>query len=79
MVACFLAGLSEANIAIAQSAIADVAPAAERGRLFGYVYLSSEPRLRGRAARRRQARRPGLASWFGYSTPFWAVAGAAGR
>lgn len=36
-----LAGLSEANIAIAQSAIADVAAAAERSRLFGYVYLSS--------------------------------------
>lgn len=41
MTASLLAGLSEANIAIAQSAIADVAPAAQRSRLFGYVYLSS--------------------------------------
>jgi DHA1 family tetracycline resistance protein-like MFS transporter len=41
MVACFLAGLAEANIAIAQSAVADVAPAAQRTRLFGYVYLSA--------------------------------------
>ena len=41
MVGCALAGLSEANIAIAQSAIADIAPTAQRSRLFGYVYLSS--------------------------------------
>src|ERR1700753_2475944 len=33
-VACLLAGLAEANIAIAQSAIADIAPAAERRRLL---------------------------------------------
>src|ERR1700753_645133 len=36
-----LPGLLEANIAISQSAAADTAPVAERGRLFGYVYLSS--------------------------------------
>ena len=40
-VACFVAGLAEANIAVAQSAVADVAPAQQRSRLFGYVYLSS--------------------------------------
>jgi DHA1 family tetracycline resistance protein-like MFS transporter len=74
MVACLLAGLSEANIAIAQSAIADLAPAAERSRLFGYVYLSSSlayvvgPLAGGRLAD------PGTVSWFGYPTPFLAVA-----
>lgn len=74
MVACLLAGLSEANIAIAQSAIADIAPAAERGRLFGYVYLSSSlayvvgPLAGGKLAD------PGVVSWFGYPTPFIAVA-----
>ena len=41
MVTCFLAGLSEANIVIAQGAIADSAPRAERNRLFGYIYLSA--------------------------------------
>ena len=68
MVACALAGLSEANIAIAQSAIADLAPVADRGRLFGYVYLSSSlayvvgPLAGGR-----------LADAQGYAAPFLAV------
>jgi DHA1 family tetracycline resistance protein-like MFS transporter len=74
MVGCLLAGLSEANIAIAQSAIADVAPAAERSRLFGYVYLSSSlayvvgPLAGGKLAD------PGVVSWFGYPTPYLAMA-----
>jgi MFS family permease len=74
-VACLLAGLAEANIAIAQSAIADIAPAAERSRLFGYVYLSSSlayvvgPLAGGKLAD------PGVVSWFGAPTPFLAVAG----
>jgi MFS family permease len=74
MVACLLAGLSEANIAIAQSAIADVAPPAQRSRLFGYVYLASSlayvvgPLAGGKLAD------PRLVSWFGFSTPYWAVA-----
>jgi MFS family permease len=75
IVACLLAGLAEANIAIAQSAIADVAPAASRGRLFGYVYLSSSlayvvgPLGGGKLAD------PEVISWAGYGTPFLAVAG----
>jgi DHA1 family tetracycline resistance protein-like MFS transporter len=74
MVASLIAGFSEANIAIAQSAVADVAPAAGRARLFGYVYLASSlayvvgPLGGGKLAD------PGLVSWFGYSTPYWAVA-----
>jgi MFS family permease len=73
MLACLLAGFSEANIAIAQSAVADVAPPWQRGRLFGYVYLSSSlayvvgPLAGGKLAD------PQLVSWFGYPTPFWAV------
>jgi DHA1 family tetracycline resistance protein-like MFS transporter len=73
-VACVLAGLSEANIAIAQSAIADVAPSAQRSRLFGYVYLSSSlayvvgPLAGGKLAD------PAVVSWFGAPTPFFAVA-----
>lgn len=74
IVACLLAGLAEANIAIAQSAIADVSTAADRGRLFGYVYLCSSlayvvgPLGGGKLAD------PALVSWFGYPTPFLAVA-----
>jgi DHA1 family tetracycline resistance protein-like MFS transporter len=73
MVGCLLAGLAEANIAVAQSAIADVAPPAQRSRLFGYVYLSSSlayvvgPLAGGRLADQ------GLVSWFDYATPFWAT------
>ena len=75
MGACLLAGLGEANIAIAQSAIADVAAPSQRSRLFGYVYLSSSlayvagPLAGGKLAD------PSLVSWFGYPVPFWAVAG----
>jgi DHA1 family tetracycline resistance protein-like MFS transporter len=74
MVACFIAGLAEANIAVAQSAVADVAPVQQRSRLFGYVYLSSSlayvigPLAGGKLADR------GLVSWFDYATPFWAAA-----
>jgi MFS transporter, DHA1 family, tetracycline resistance protein len=73
IVGCLLAGLSEANIAVAQSAIADVAPTSQRNRLFGYVYLSSSlayvvgPLVGGRLADQS------LVSWFDYATPFWAT------
>jgi DHA1 family tetracycline resistance protein-like MFS transporter len=40
LAACLGAGLSEANIVVAQSAIADSAPERDRTRLFGYVYLA---------------------------------------
>jgi DHA1 family tetracycline resistance protein-like MFS transporter len=72
-VACLLAGFAEANIAIAQSAIADIAPAAARSRLFGYVYLSSSlayvvgPLVGGKLAD------PNVVSWFAPPTPFLAV------
>ncbi len=72
---CLLAGLAEANIAIAQSSVADVAPAAQRGRLFGYVYLSSSlayvigPLGGGKLAD------PEVFAWAGPGTPFLAVGG----
>jgi DHA1 family tetracycline resistance protein-like MFS transporter len=74
MLACFLAGLAEANVAVAQSAVADIAPVSQRNRLFGYVYLSASlayvvgPLAGGKLAD------PSLVSWFDYATPFWAVA-----
>ncbi|MBF6560745.1 MAG: MFS transporter [Candidatus Binataceae bacterium] len=71
----FLAGLSEANIVTAQSAISDVIAPANRNRYFGYIYMSVSaayivgPLVGGKLADRS------LARWFGYATPFWAVFG----
>lgn len=67
-VACLFGGLSESNIAIAQSAVADVAAPDDRGRLFAYIYTACScgyiagPLLGGQIARD-----------FGYEIPFWAV------
>jgi DHA1 family tetracycline resistance protein-like MFS transporter len=66
--ACLIGGLSESNIAVAQSAIADVAQPEDRGRLFAYVYSACScgyiagPLLGGQIARH-----------FGYEFPFWIV------
>ncbi|MEO8715784.1 MAG: MFS transporter, partial [Acetobacteraceae bacterium] len=63
---CLTGGLSESNIAIAQSAVADVAGPEDRARLFGYIYSACSvgyivgPVLGGQAA-----------VWVGWSTPFW--------
>lgn len=74
MAAVFVAGLLEANVAIAQGAISDAAPRAERSRLFGYVFLAISlayvvgPLGGGKLAD------PSLVGWFGFATPYWAVA-----
>lgn len=68
-----ITGLAEANIVIAQSSVADVSSAANRSRLFGYVYLSASsayvvgPLLGGKLAD------PAIMPWFSYATPYWAV------
>jgi DHA1 family tetracycline resistance protein-like MFS transporter len=73
VVASIVAGLSEANIVAAQSAIADVAAPADRNRFFGYIYMSVSsayivgPLVGGKLAD------PALVSWFNDSTPFWTV------
>ncbi len=73
VVASLVAGLSEANIVAAQSAIADVAAPADRNRFFGYIYMSVSgayivgPLVGGKLAD------PTLVSWFDYATPFWTV------
>jgi DHA1 family tetracycline resistance protein-like MFS transporter len=75
MAGSLLAGLSEANIVIAQSAIADVTTADSRTRLFGYIYLSASlayvvgPLAGGKLAD------SSLMRSFNYATPFWAVFG----
>ena len=65
MMATFFAGITQSNMVIAQSAIADIASPRDRGRLFGYIYLSTSlayvagPLLAGKVAN--------------YATPFWIV------
>ena len=73
MAASLIAGLAEANVVIAQSAVADVSTEANRNRLFGYIYLSASlayvvgPLAGGKLAD------PALVPWFNYATPFWAT------
>jgi MFS family permease len=75
MVACFLAGLSEANIVIAQGAIADAAPREDRGRLFGYIYLSASLAYVAGPLGGGKLADSSLVSWFTESTPYWVVFG----
>jgi MFS family permease len=71
--ALLLAGLAEANVVAAQSAIADVITPEQRNRFFGYIYLSASmayivgPLVGGKLAD------PDLVSWFNDATPFWAA------
>jgi MFS family permease len=73
IIALGAAGLSEGNIVIAQSAVSDVSNATNRGRLFGYVYMSASlayvvgPLVGGKLASRA------IVPWFSYATPFWAM------
>jgi predicted MFS family arabinose efflux permease len=73
VVGLLLAGLAEANIVTAQSAIADVCSPANRNRFFGYIYMSASaayiigPLVGGKLAD------PATVPWFNYATPFWAV------
>ena len=71
--ASLLAGLAEANVVAAQSAIADVITPENRNRFFGSIYLSASsasivgPLVGGKLAD------PALVSWFSDATPFWAA------
>lgn len=73
IVISLIMGLAEANIATAQSAVADVTAEENRTRMFAYINLSASgafvigPLLGGVLAD------PHLVSWFNYSTPYWAV------
>jgi MFS family permease len=68
-----LAGLAEANIVIAQSAISDLIAPAQRTRYFGYIYMFvSAAYIAGPLAGGKLADRH-LVPWFNYATPFWAV------
>jgi predicted MFS family arabinose efflux permease len=73
--ASLIAGLAEANIVTAQSAIADVSTPEERNRFFGYIYMSvSLAYIVGPLAGGKLAD-PQLVPWFNYATPFWVVFG----
>lgn len=73
MAVAFIAGLSEANIVIAQSAIADVTDDRSRTRLFAYITLSASAAfLVGPIAAGKLAD-SNLVPWFSYATPYWAT------
>jgi len=73
IVISLIMGLAEANIATAQSAVADVTTEENRTRMFAYINLSASgafiigPLLGGVLAD------PDLVPWFNNSTPYWAV------
>lgn len=70
MGACFLAGLTESNVAICQSSIADISTEEDRGRLFSYLYsFMSLGYFIGPLAGGQ------IAVHYGLSTPFWIVVG----
>jgi MFS family permease len=73
MATCFLAGLSESNIVLAQSAIADTASRADRSRLFGYIYLSASLAYVVGPLGGGQLADQSVVSWFSYATPYWTV------
>lgn len=73
MVACFLAGLSESNVVIAQGAIADTASRDDRNRLFGYVYLSASLAYVAGPLGGGKLADHSLVGWFNYATPYWAM------
>ncbi len=74
----FLAGLGEANVVTAQSAIADVVPKTDRARFFGYVYMViSLAYIVGPLGGGKLAE-PSRVSGFTYATPFWLVFGLLG-
>ncbi len=70
MAACFMCGLTESNVAIAQSSVADISLPEDRGRLFAYMYSAESlgyiagPLFGGL-----------LAVHFGYAFPFWITVG----
>jgi len=71
----FVAGLAEANIVTAQSAIADVVTVEDRNRFFGYIYMCvSLAYIVGPLAGGKLAE-PSVVSWFNDATPFWVVFG----
>ncbi len=73
IVVSLIMGLAEANIATAQSAVADVTTEENRTRMFAYINLSASgafvigPLIGGVLAD------PDLVPWFNNSTPYWAV------
>lgn len=73
VVISFIMGLAEANIATAQSAVADVTTEENRTRMFAYINLSASgafvigPLLGGVLADST------LVPWFNNATPYWAV------
>jgi DHA1 family tetracycline resistance protein-like MFS transporter len=72
-IASVIAGLAEANIVTAQSAIADVIPPEQRNRYFGYIYMAVSLAYIIGPLGGGKLTDSNLVSWFSDATPFWAV------
>jgi len=70
---CFITGLSEANVVLAQSAVADVVCAQDRNRYFGYIYMAASLAYIIGPLGGGKLTDPQLLAWFSNATPFWAV------
>lgn len=68
--ACLIGGLAESNIAIVQSAVADITPADERPRLFAWIYSACSVGYIAGPIGGGQ-----LARVLGWSIPFWLASG----
>ncbi len=76
MVVCFVTGLGEANITLAQSVIADITDdGAQRATLFGYVYLASSLAYVAGPLAGGPLADPRVVSWARDWAPFAAVTG----
>ncbi|HSU07059.1 MAG TPA: MFS transporter, partial [Acetobacteraceae bacterium] len=67
---CLIGGLAESNIAIVQSAVADVTSAEDRPRLFAWIYSASSVGYIAGPVGGGQ-----LAEAVGWSAPFWLATG----
>ncbi|MDN3504307.1 MAG: MFS transporter [Rhabdochlamydiaceae bacterium] len=71
----FLAGIGEANMVIAQGAIADTSEKRKRAHLFGYITVVASSAYIVGPIFGGQLSNPTIVKWFNYSTPYWIVTG----
>ncbi len=71
--ASLVAGLAEANIVVAQSAIADLVGPEDRNRYFGYIYMAVSLAYIVGPLGGGKLTDPHRVAWFSDATPFWAV------
>ena len=69
----FIVGLFEANVVIAQGAIADVSDQTNRAARFGYISVVASTAYIIGPIFGGDLSNPKFVSWFSYATPYWAL------